>query len=116
MTKRKGPDLADANPASADATPASANAEPGGADAESASAAAAEAQAAEADAAIEAAAEARPDQAATDESSDDGLSSADYSIAFSPRNVAVGLAIVAGLVALAASRRRRKGRARREDG
>ena len=35
------------------------------------------------------------------------LTSADYSVAFSPRNVAIGLAIVAGLVALAASRRRR---------
>jgi uncharacterized protein YdaU (DUF1376 family) len=88
MTKRKAPDLA----------------------------AAVEAQAAEADAAIEAAAEARSDQANSDETSDDSLTSADYSIAFSPRNVAVGLAIVAGLVAFAASRRRRKGRARREDG
>jgi len=107
MTKRKGRVEADANPASTDATTASAAA---------AEAQAAEAQAAEADAAIEAAAEARPDQAATDEPSDDGLTSADYSIAFSPRNVAVGLAIVAGLVAFAASRRRRKGRARREDG
>jgi hypothetical protein len=95
MTKRKARVEAEANPASD---------------------AAAEAQAAEADAAIEAAAEARPDHAATDEASDDGLTSADYSIAFSPRNVAVGLAIVAGLVAFAASRRRRKGRARREDG
>ena len=34
------------------------------------------------------------------------LTSADYSVAFSPRNVAIGLAIVAGLVALAARRRR----------
>ncbi len=116
MTKRKGRGEADANPASADATPASADSEPASADSEPASATAAEAQAAEADAAIEAAAEARPDQAATDETSDDGLTSADYSIAFSPRNVAVGLAIVAGLVAFAASRRRRKGRARRAGG
>jgi hypothetical protein len=95
MTKRKARVEAEANPASD---------------------AAAEAQAAEADAAIEAAAEARPDHAATDEAVDEGLTSADYSIAFTPRNVAVGLAIVAGLVAFAASRRRRKGRARREDG
>jgi hypothetical protein len=102
MTRGKGRGEADVTSASADPEPASA--------------AAAEAQAAEADAAIEAAAEARPDRAATDETSDDGLTSADYSIAFSPRNVAVGLAIVAGLVAFAASRRRRKGRARREDG
>jgi hypothetical protein len=123
MTKRKGRVEAETNPASADATPASADpesvnadSEPLSAAAESVSAAAAEAQAAEADAAIEAAAEARPDQVATNESVDEGLSSADYSIAFSPRNVAVGLAIVAGLVAFAASRRRRKGRARREDG
>ena len=39
---------------------------------------------------------------------DEGLSSAEYSIAFSPRNLAVGLAIVAGLVAFAARRRRRR--------
>jgi MYXO-CTERM domain-containing protein len=59
---------------------------------------------AEADAAAEAAIDAQP-------------SSADYSTAFSPRNVAVGLAIVAGLVALAARRRRRRhARADREDG
>ena len=32
---------------------------------------------------------------------------ADYSVAFTPRNVAVGLAIVAGVVAFALSRRRR---------
>lgn len=35
--------------------------------------------------------------------------SAEYSVAFTPRNVAVGLAIVAGLVAFAVSRRRRGG-------
>jgi hypothetical protein len=40
------------------------------------------------------------------DSGPDALTSADYSVAFSPRNVAIGLAIVAGLVALAASRRR----------
>jgi len=37
----------------------------------------------------------------------------DYSIAFSPRNVAVGLAIVAGLIAVAAARRRGR---KNEDG
>ena len=123
MTKRKGRVEAEAKPASAEPTPTNADsepvsvvAEPASVAAEPASDAAAERQAAEADAAIEAAAEARPDQAATDETSGDGLSSADYSIAFSPRNVAVGLAIVAGLVAFVASRRRRKGRAHREDG
>jgi hypothetical protein len=44
--------------------------------------------------------------------SDDGasrLTSADYSTAFTPRNLAVGLAIVAGVVAFIASRRRRRG-------
>ena len=60
--------------------------------------------AAEADAALEAAAVA---QAAGDDDAA-GPTSADYSTAFTPRNVAVGLAIVAGLVALAASRHRRK--------
>jgi hypothetical protein len=40
----------------------------------------------------------------------EGPSSAEYSIAFSPRNVAVGLAIVAGLVAFAVRRRRRSTR------
>ena len=35
-------------------------------------------------------------------------SSAEYSVAFSPRQVAVGFAIVAGLVALVLRRRRRK--------
>ena len=59
--------------------------------------------AADADAATEAAIDANP-------------SSADYSTAFSPRNVAVGLAIVAGLVAFAASRHRRGRRTGREDG
>jgi hypothetical protein len=51
------------------------------------------------------------------ENADDGVgpggaggspSSADYSVAFSPRQVAVGFAIVAGLVAIALSRRRRR--------
>lgn len=48
---------------------------------------------AEADAATEAAIDARP-------------TSADYSIAFSPRNLAVGFAVVAGLLAIIARRRR----------
>jgi hypothetical protein len=38
--------------------------------------------------------------------------SAEYTVAFSPRQVAVGLAIVAGLVAVALSRRRRRRAAR----
>jgi hypothetical protein len=103
MTKGKGRGEADAKPLVADATVAEA------AEADAAIEAAAQA-------AIEAAAEAGPDPAAMDEALDEGLTSADYSTAFSPRNVAVGLAIVAGLVAFAASRRRRRGRARREDG
>jgi hypothetical protein len=61
----------------------------------------------------EAAAAADDTQAA--DAFDDTPTSADYSTAFSPRNVAVGLAIVAGLVAFAASRRRRK-QSGREDG
>jgi hypothetical protein len=48
------------------------------------------------------------DDAQAADAFDDTPTSADYSTAFSPRNVAVGLAIVAGLVAFAASRRRRK--------
>jgi hypothetical protein len=67
---------------------------------------------AEHDAAAEAAADAAVDRQALldNDEPDDGPSSADYSIAFSPRNVAVGLAIVAGLVAFVASRRRRRRR------
>jgi hypothetical protein len=38
----------------------------------------------------------------------DVLTSNDYTVAFSPRQVAVGLAIVAGLIALVAARRRRR--------
>jgi len=38
----------------------------------------------------------------------EGPTSADYSVAFSPRNLAVGLAVVAGLVAFVATRRRRR--------
>ena len=75
---------------------------PSAADADSEALARPEAEAAEAEAAAEAAIDAHP-------------SSADYSTAFSPRNVAVGLAIVAGLVAFAA-RRRRRGRTDRADG
>jgi hypothetical protein len=41
---------------------------------------------------------------------DDALTSNDYSVAFSPRQVAVGLAIVAGLVAIVAARRRARKR------
>jgi hypothetical protein len=37
-------------------------------------------------------------------------SSAEYSVAFSPRQVAVGLAIVAGLVAIALRHRKRRDR------
>jgi hypothetical protein len=55
------------------------------------------------------------DEANAADAFDQTPTSADYSTAFSPRNVAVGLAIIAGLVAFVASRRRRT-RARREDG
>jgi hypothetical protein len=55
------------------------------------------------------------DEANADDAFDQTPTSADYSTAFSPRNVAVGLAIIAGLVAFVASRRRRT-QARREDG
>ncbi|MEO5940785.1 MAG: hypothetical protein ABIZ72_07380 [Candidatus Limnocylindrales bacterium] len=67
----------------------------------------------EAESAAEAAADAAVDrQALVDNDEDDLPTANEYSIAFSPRNVAVGLAIVAGLVAFAAGRRRRS---RRED-
>jgi hypothetical protein len=59
----------------------------------------------------DAAAEARADAAADDAeaiANGEDPTSAEYSVAFSPRNVAVGLAIIAGLIALAASRRRRR--------
>ena len=42
-------------------------------------------------------------------------SSAEYTVAFSPRQVAVGFAVVAGLVAIALSRRRRRGRTPADD-
>ena len=41
---------------------------------------------------------------------DSGPSSADYSLAFTPRQAAVGFAILAGLIALALRRRRRRRR------
>jgi hypothetical protein len=57
--------------------------------------------------AAERAADAADDaQAAVD--NDEDPSVAEYAVAFTPRNVAVGLAIVAGLVAFAVSRRRRR--------
>ena len=75
---------------------------------------------AESDAAAEAeaAADAAVDRQALldNDEAEDGPTSADYSTAFTPRNVAVGLAVVAGLVAFAASRHRRKRDAGREDG
>jgi hypothetical protein len=74
---------------------------------------------AESDAAAEAegAADAAVDrQALLDNDEDEGPTANEYSIAFSPRNVAVGLAVVAGLVAFAASRHRRKRGGDREDG
>ena len=55
---------------------------------------------------------ARPSEPAATDSGESGpppLTSADYSVAFSPRNVAIGLAIVAGIVAFVLSRRRRAG-------
>ena len=68
--------------------------------------AAAEAAAVDSEAAVDAAADR---QALVDNDElDDVLTSNDYSVAFSPRQVAVGLAIVAGLVAVVAARRRRK--------
>jgi hypothetical protein len=65
---------------------------------------------AEREAAAEARADAEADAADAIANGEDPM--ADYSTAFTPRNVAVGLAIVAGLVMFAASRRRRR---RRED-
>jgi hypothetical protein len=66
----------------------------------------------------EAAADAAADRQALldNDEVDDRLTTNDYSLAFTPRNVAVGFAIVAGLVAFAASRRRRRGRANRDGG
>ncbi|MEA2550033.1 MAG: hypothetical protein QOE42_2631 [Chloroflexota bacterium] len=72
----------------------------------------------DAEAEAEAAADAAADRQALldNNEADDRLSTNDYSLAFTPRNVAVGLAIVAGLVAFAASRRRRRGRTDRDGG
>ena len=68
--------------------------------------------AAEAEAAADAAADR---QALIDNDELDApLTANDYTVAFSPKQVAVGLAIVAGLVALVAARRR--GRSGRGDG
>jgi hypothetical protein len=63
----------------------------------------------DAEAEAEAAADAEIDRQAMldNDEVDQGLSPNDYTVAFSPRQVAVGLAIVAGLVALVAARRRR---------
>lgn len=52
-----------------------------------------------------------PGRAEAAEPIEDGrapLSSAEYTVAFTPRQVALGLAIVAGVVAFALSRRRRR--------
>lgn len=56
---------------------------------------------------------ARADVSTTSDGADDpdAPTSAEYSIAFTPRNLAVGLAIVAALLAFAV--RRRRGRRRR---
>jgi hypothetical protein len=66
----------------------------------------------DAEAEAEAAADAAADRQALADNDelDDTLSSNDYTVAFSPKQVAVGLAIVAGLVALAARRHRDPGR------
>jgi hypothetical protein len=63
--------------------------------------------AAEREAAAEAQADTAADLAEAIANGEDPTS-AEYSVAFTPRNVAVGLAIVAGLVAFAVSRRRRR--------
>ena len=57
------------------------------------------------------------DPAAVDDRSDDPStpSSAEYTVAFSPRQVAVGFAIVAGLVAIAIRHRRRRDRKPADD-
>ena len=69
---------------------------------------------AEQEAASESQAEAAEDaavdlQALLDNDEDDIPTANEYSVAFSPRNVAVGLAIVAGVVGLIFRRRRGKG-------
>lgn len=50
-----------------------------------------------------------------DAGDDSPVSAAEYSVAFTPRNAAIGLAIVAGLVAIALRRRRGDGVAADED-
>jgi hypothetical protein len=71
----------------------------------------------DAEAEAEAAADAAADSQALLDNDERGdlLTSNDYTVAFSPRQVAVGLAIVAGLIAFVAARRRRRKRAG-EDG
>ena len=70
--------------------------------------------AAEPDAAADAGATGASD--ATDIAVDSGSpSSAEYTVAFTPRQVAVGFAVVAGLVAIVLSRRRRRGRTPADD-
>jgi MYXO-CTERM domain-containing protein len=67
-----------------------------------------EAETPEMQAAAEAAADAAADrQALLDNDEDDVPTANEYSVAFSPGQVAVGLAIVAGLVGLFVRRRRR---------
>jgi hypothetical protein len=61
-----------------------------------------------ADAAADAADDAADDEALVDNHEDDVPTANEYSVAFTPRNVAVGLAIVAGLVAVVAARRRKR--------
>ncbi len=63
----------------------------------------------DAEAEAEAASDAAVDRQALvdNDEPDDGLTTNDYTVAFSPRQVAVGLAIVAGLVAVIAARRNR---------
>lgn len=63
-----------------------------------------EAEAAVAEAAVDGAVDR---QALLDNGEDDVLTANEYSVAFSPGQVAVGLAIVAGLVGLIVRRRRR---------
>jgi hypothetical protein len=68
---------------------------------------AAAARAAEAERAADAEADAK---AAVDNDEVDAPTSADYSVAFTPRQAAVGFVIIAGLVALALRRRSRSKR------
>lgn len=66
----------------------------------------------DAEAEAEAAADAAVDRQALIDNDElaDTLTSNDYTVAFSPRNVAVGFAIVASLIAIAAGRHRRSHR------